>query len=180
MTARPSARVDLYGPDHEGLRALLFDLGAAAARLDVERTEDVDELVSRVERVLELLDEHAAHEDGRLMPVLHALSPAVESVLAEEHRRLDAMQVEVAQAAYLLAAAAPEDRPPVAAHLCRLIDMLIAGHLLHMNREETDANHVLWATFDDAELLSIGEGTAGAVLFGRPTPTRARPARPGS
>jgi hypothetical protein len=180
VTARPSARVDLYAPGHEGLRALLFDLGAAAARLEVERTDEVDALVTRVERALELLDEHAAYEDSHLMPVLHALAPAFASALADDHRRLDALHEEVAQAAYLLAATVPEDRPPAAAHLCRLLDALVAGHLAHMNREETDANQVLWAVFDDAELLSLGERGAAAVLFGPPTPSRARPARPDS
>lgn len=171
MTARPSARVDLCTPDHDGLRALLFDLAAAAARVDVERTEEVDALVTSVEHALELLDEHAAHEDRNLMPVLHALAPAVEAALAADHRLLDALQAEVAQAAYLLAATAPEARPPVAAHLCRLLDTLIACHLAHMNREETDANQVLWAALDDAELLSIETWA---------TPTRARSARPGT
>jgi hypothetical protein len=180
VTARPSARVDLHAPGHEGLRALILDLRAAAARLDVEHTDEVDALVTRVERALELLDEHAAHEDTHLMPVLHALSPAVESVLADDHGRLDALHAEVAQAAYVLAAAMPEDRAPAAAHLCRLLDVLVAGHLAHMNREETDANQVLWAAFDDAELQSIGERGAAAVLFGPPTPSRARPGRPGS
>jgi hypothetical protein len=180
VTARPSARVDLYAPGHEGLRALLFDLGAAAARLEVERTDEVDALVTRVERALELLDEHAAHEDSHLVPVLHALAPAVASALADDHRRLDALHEEVAQAAYLLAATVPEDRPPAAAHLRRLLDGLVAGHLAHMSREETDANQVLWAAFDDAELLSIGERGAAAVLFGPPTPSRARSARPDS
>ena len=155
MTVRSTARVDLFTLIHKGLRALLFDLSAAAARLDVERTDEVDALVARVDRGLGFLDEHAAHEDRHIMPVLRIVAPAVEAELAGEHRRLEALGSQVSELAYQLASAVAAERPPLAAGLCRLLNALTSGHLAHMEREEAEANHALWETVDDAELLII-------------------------
>jgi Hemerythrin HHE cation binding domain len=162
VTAGGAGRVDLFTPIHEGLRALLSALGAAAARLDLERTEEVDALVARVERGLGCLDQHLAHEERHIMPVLRVVAPAVEAELAGEHHRLDALGSEVADAAYLLASATQDERPPLAARLCRLLDALTCGHLAHMDREEREANQALWESLDDPELLLIRQQVSGA------------------
>jgi len=161
MNAEPQPRVDLYALIHDGIRALLADLGAAAARLDLERIDQVDELTCRIERALGLLDQHAAHEDLHLMPLLRTLAPVVEAHLADDHRRLEALQSEVASAGYALAAAVPEERPVIAARLCQLLDALATGHIAHMDREETEANQALWMALGDAELISIRARIAG-------------------
>jgi Hemerythrin HHE cation binding domain len=160
VSARGTARVDLFTLLHEGLRELLSELGAAAAGLDVERTEDVDALVERVEQGLGLFDEHAEHEERHIMPLLRIVAPAVEAALAVEHRRLDALRSQVSEAAYQLASAPAAERPPLAAQLCLLLDALTAGQLGHMDTEETEGNRALWAALDDDELSRVASSDA--------------------
>jgi hypothetical protein len=156
-------RVDLYTVIHKGIRAMLFDLAASAARLDCERAPDVDLFVSRVERALGFLEEHAEKEDKNLLPVLQTIAPEVEATLAAEHHALDALQERVAAAAYALATAEPSGQSSAAAHLCRLINQLTSAHLGHMNREETEANQALWAAFDDLQLMAIQARIIGSI-----------------
>jgi hypothetical protein len=154
-TTSPFPRVDLYTTIHKGIRALLFDVTAAAARLDASRDEDVDDLVDRVERLLRFLDEHAEHEDAEVLPAVRRVAPAIEAGLAADHRALDGLQQQVGIAAEALAVADGDERPALAADLCRRLNQLTAAHLSHMHREETEANPALWAGFGDEELLAI-------------------------
>src|SRR5690606_6484439 len=133
-------RVDLFSTIHKGLRAMLFELSAETARTDVTSTAAVDALVARVERVLAFLDEHAHVEDTFVMPELRALDPLLADELAADHRGLDAVQTEVSLAAEALALADLSQRTRAGAQLLRVVNHLVAVHLLHMNREETEVN----------------------------------------
>lgn len=145
-------RVDLFSTIHKGVRAMLFDLSATAARADVTSTASVDELVAHVDRVLSFLDEHAGLEDQFIFPVVRTLDPLLADELAADHRGLDAVQREVELAAHALALTDLSQRPVVGAQLIRVVNHLIAVQLLHMNREETEVNATLWAGLSDVEL----------------------------
>lgn len=150
-----SPRIDLYTSIHKGIRALLFETASAAARLDPARDDEVDVLVASVERLLGFLDEHAEHEDNLVMPALRKVAPSLASRLAGEHVALDELQVDVGLAADAMALADADDRAPFAAALCRALNQLVAAHLGHMHREETEANAALWAAYTDDDLLAI-------------------------
>jgi iron-sulfur cluster repair protein YtfE (RIC family) len=162
-------RLDLFTTIHRGLRVLLFDVARAAARIDAARDDEVDALVSQVERLLEYLDEHAGNEDRHILPALRTVAPELEAFFAADHRRLDALQRRVGAAAGALELAAPADRAAAAAALARGLNELVAAHLAHMHREETDANAALWGRLADEELLAI----QGRIVGGIPPERRA-------
>ncbi|MBX3159172.1 MAG: hemerythrin domain-containing protein [Deltaproteobacteria bacterium] len=145
-------RVDLFGVVHKGIRALLFELSSAAARLDVTSSKDVDGLAARIEHVLELLEEHARHEDAVIAPALPA---EVAGMLAIDHGTLDELAAAVAEASDALALAGLRERAAAGGRLSRAIDRLVAAHLVHMIREETEANAALWAACDDDALIAM-------------------------
>jgi hypothetical protein len=156
-------RVDLFTTIHKGIRALLFDLAADAARADVSSTAAVDALADTVERVLAFLEEHAHIEDTFIIPELRALDPDLAEEIARDHRGLDAVQTEVALAADALSLADLSQRPVAGAQLVRVINHLVAVHLLHMNREETEILATLWAGRDDATLAALRGRMAGSL-----------------
>ena len=158
-----SLRVDLFSTIHKGIRALLFELAVDAARADVTSTSAVDALADKVERVLGFLDEHAGLEDRFVIPELRALDPDLADELARDHRALDAVQTEVGLAADAISLADLSQRPLAGAQLCRVINHLVAVQLLHMNREETEINAILWAGRDDAALAALRARMAGSL-----------------
>jgi hypothetical protein len=156
-------RVDLFTTIHKGVRTLLFDLSRAAARADVTSTVAIDELVEHVDRVLAFLDEHARLEDQFVIPEVRALDPLLADELACDHRGLDAVQREVQLAADALALTDLSQRPTAGAQLVRIVNHLVAVHLLHMNREETEVNATLWAGRSDVELGTLRTKIAGSL-----------------
>jgi hypothetical protein len=149
------SRVDLFTVIHKGIRSLLFDLARDAARVDLTSTHAVDGLVARIERTLGFLDEHARLEDTHMFSALRALDADLADELAEEHRALEVVQLEVERAADALALAQLSARPDAGAHLARTINHLVAVQLIHMNREETEVSACLWAGYTDEQLIAI-------------------------
>jgi hypothetical protein len=162
-------RVDLFSTIHKAVRSLLFELSADVARLDVTSTAAVDGLCHRVDRVLAFLDEHAGIENTFIVPLLHELAPELAADLAREHRALDAVQIEVALAADAVAIADLSTRPVAGAHLVRVVNHLVAVQLIHMNREETEVNYVLWDGRTDTDLVAL----RGAMTQSLPNERRA-------
>lgn len=162
-------RVDLFSTVHKGLRALLFELSNEVARVDLA-DPGLDALLAQVGRACAFLDEHAHQEDALVVPALRQVAPELATALDREHRMLETIQTEVVGAAGALA------RTPTAelgAQLLRVVNRLIAAQLAHMNREETDANHALWAGYTDDDLAAIRERLIAAIPPSRQAQWRA-------
>jgi len=157
-------RVDLFTTIHKAIRADLFDLAREAARCDLRSTEDVDALVAHVERTVGYLEEHAHHEDNHILGAVRTVAPELAASLAQDHRALDVVAIEVERAAHALATAGAAERPAAGAQLARLVNHLVAVQLVHMNREETEVNDALWGSLGDPELAEI----RGRILGGIP------------
>lgn len=154
MSTTPS-RIDLYTTIHKGIRALLFDLAASAARLDPADGPAIRSMVDQVDRTVRFLEEHSDHEERHVMPELRVVAPEVEASLARDHEHLEELAADVTRAAHQLARADRPEAAQVAKHLCRLVNQLTAAHLAHMHREETEANEALWSGFEDPGLAAI-------------------------
>lgn len=152
------ARYQLYSTAHKGLRRALFEATGEAGRCNPSSPEATAHLAATARRLLSFLDEHAAHEDRVLMPELAALAPELHAALREEHARGDGLQREVgALAARLDAAArgAAAERAALVGRLSEGLAQLTALHLLHMAREEREAQRVLAAHRDDVQLAAL-------------------------
>ena len=148
-------RIDLYANAHKGLRALLFEAAAQAARTDPGDEHEVNSLASRVRELVAWLDQHAEHEDAVVMPVLAAIAPDIHAALRSDHARVDGLQREVESwVARLVGTAGPARRSALHRLHERLLG-LTAEHLQHMAAEESDANRMLWAHRTDAQLLEL-------------------------
>ena len=148
-------RVDLFTTIHNGLRSLLFETATEAARVDLASDEAVDALAEHVERALGFLHEHAQVEDAEIVPLLRRVDPGVAAKLTADHLELEATQSEVCRAMRSVAMTVATDRGPRGRVLVRLLNVLTARHLLHMEEEETLGNAVLWGSFGDPELHEV-------------------------
>jgi len=155
-------RPNLYRPIHKGLRSLLFDTTALVARTDFGDSAEANLAVGAVALLLDLLDDHAGHEDSFVVPEISALAPPLAAQLEADHGRLDGLQAELRT---LLPRARAADPSAIEAGelLGRGLNLLVAEHLKHMDREETQAMAVLWANRTDAELFVI-EGKIRASI----------------
>jgi hypothetical protein len=148
-------RVDLFTTVHKGLRVLLFQATRLAARTDFADDHECRAAVIATTELLRWLDEHSAHEDAVIMPRVSELAPDLHSALAAEHARVDGLAHVVKRLLPRFAGADTPQRIALGVRLHRRLGGLTAEHLAHMEREETEANRVLWAHTDDASLAAL-------------------------
>jgi hypothetical protein len=148
-------RVDLFSMIHKAVRTVLFEVSVEAARVDLTSASAIDELAGRIERALELLDEHARIEETYIMPALRALDDLLADELATEHRALEVVKVEVENGVAALQHADLATRGDAGANLTRVVNHLVSVQLIHMNREETEIMATLWAGMTDPDLGSL-------------------------
>lgn len=148
-------RVDLFTTVHKGLRVLLFRATRLVARTEFAHEHECRDAVVTTTELVEWLDEHSTHEDAVVMPRLHALAPELHSALAAEHSRVEGSALVVKRLLPRFDGADASQRIALGIRLHRRLGRLTAEHLQHMEREETEANRVLWAHCSDAELAAM-------------------------
>lgn len=95
--------VDLYRDIHKGIRSELFAITGRAGSMDPSDVADRADLSAQVRRVVELLVEHAEHEDGHIQPALERHLPSLAEQVEDDHERLEArIQLLAEQAAELV------------------------------------------------------------------------------
>jgi hemerythrin-like domain-containing protein len=151
----PSARVDLFSLIHKGVRRLLFETAMEASRADFAEAEEVASVEAAVRRCFDLLREHADHEDRVIQPWVARSSGELAADLAAEHVALEKATIAVESLLPRLAGAAPDERRKMGVELQRRLHLLVADQLRHLDREEREANAVLWAHLPDETLTQL-------------------------
>jgi hypothetical protein len=166
-TLRAPPRVDLFGPIHKAIRCALGELLTILGAASFTDEAAVANVVTQLDDVIELCEDHRGHEDDFVM-----------SALAERLRgKLDSMQrahadqpVVVAQLRALattLQTTAHDLRPIAGRTLYLHFSTFAADLLLHMAEEEQVAQPLLERSFTDDELLGVH-----ARLIASLTPTQ--------
>jgi hypothetical protein len=148
-------RIDVYSMAHKGLRSLLFQAAALAARTDYASDEETEQLAARVDDLLGWLDSHAEHEELAIMPELAAISPDLHAALSADHGKVAGVQQDVRGWVARMRSSAGPARVAVGPRLHERLLVLTAEHIRHMGSEEADANRMLWAHRTDDELKAV-------------------------
>lgn len=137
-------RHDLYARPHKALRAMMADTLVALGRMDASDECEVRDTLARLEELLAFCERHAVLEDEFIHRALDARCKDGACPFAVDHfghaREIEALR------------AAAHSRAP---DLYRRVAAFIGANLLHMEREEREANALLWEHFSDAELAAI-------------------------
>lgn len=162
-------RMDLYSTVHKGIRARLFATAAAVARTDFDDGAETAAVVAEARALLGMLEEHSHHEDAVLMPELARLCPVLHAELQADHARVDGLHHDLHGILARLDGASGAERAALGRRLHERVGTLVAEHLHHMLREETEANRTLQANHDDAALAALH----GRILSAIPPPRMA-------
>jgi hypothetical protein len=160
-------RIDVYTMAHKGLRSLLFEAAALAARTDFSSDEETARLAAKVEALLGWLDSHAEHEELAIMPELAVISPDLHAALSADHGKVAGVQADVRGWVARMRSSAGPARVAVGPRLHERLLALTAEHVRHMGTEEADANRMLWAHRTDDELRAMVAKIRAATPPGR-------------
>ena len=78
-------QVDLFTPIHKAIRAMLYQLGSELQCANMTNKEECRLMVDKLEHSLELLEEHARHEDEIIFPAIDKALPGITEESTEEH-----------------------------------------------------------------------------------------------
>ena len=130
-------RVDLFTPVHKAIRAILFELGKELQSTNMSDNGERDAMLTKLTHLLELLEEHARHEDEIIFPPIEKACPGLTTESVEEHLAYDA---KVNQIHKLVNAIRTADDMNERLHFTRQLRHqfadFIAFYLMHMNHEE--------------------------------------------
>jgi hypothetical protein len=128
--------LDLYRDVHKGIRSELFAVTETAGRLDVAQVDDRTALASHVRSVLEMLVDHAEHEDSRIQPVLEEHLPALAEQIASDHETLETRLHDLAARAAAAVDAHVDSQRREIHHLYLELASFTAAYLEHQDHEE--------------------------------------------
>lgn len=151
---------DLYRDVHKGIRHGLFLVTERAGHIDPRDHIALSEQRNRIERLLHLLDVHAAHEDEYLGPLIERHLPVLAARLQREHAHLDAQTAEIRRQLTALGCAPEADRRLGQHRLYLTLSEFTAAYLQHQATEEVD---VLPALNREAGLDELIEANAALV-----------------
>jgi hypothetical protein len=155
---------DLYRDVHKGIRAELFALTASTGRLDVADGDAVSALVARLLRFLDLLDDHATHEEQHLGRLVAGVDDALAERVAHEHRVVEATMTDLRELG-AVARAAPSEARRVAVHRLYLAAASFTSeYLAHLSTEELEVMPVVAAQTPLDELLDVSARLVGSIV----------------
>jgi hypothetical protein len=112
--------------------------------------------LAALEHFLELLHEHATHEDRTVFAATHKFEPEMIDALEAEHKDIGEQLDQVHQnIARVQAANTNEERIEAGAALNRSVNNFIAFYLGHLTREEKSVLPATWKHFTDDELVAM-------------------------
>jgi Hemerythrin HHE cation binding domain len=156
-------RPNRYQPIHKALRAALFDATALVARTEFTDPGEATLAARTVATLLDVLDSHARHEEEFVMPVVARHAPALVGALETDHGRLEGLQAELRALLPRTCSEVTAEREAAGQLLGRALTLLVADHLRHMDREETEAMPVLWAHLTEDELDAMDGRIRAAI-----------------
>ena len=154
-------RADLFTMIHKGIRAMLYDLGLRLQGADFSDAAARESLLKRLEHDLDMMDEHARHEDELIFPAIARFEAGTLQVLDAEHMEIYRC-AEAIRSAIRAARAAGDTRFHLAngASLSRTFNEFLAMQCLHMNHEEGIASEALWRHYDNNNLEDMRRAIA--------------------
>jgi hypothetical protein len=155
---------------HKGIRSELFAVVGTAGHLDPADAVGRAALSSHINDVVDLLVDHAGHEDTHILPVLESHAQSLFDRLSADHAHLDGRLARIAERAAAITNAAPGEQRPRLHNLYLDLASFTGAYLAHEEFEERIIMPAL--------IAAIGvEGAVGvhrAIVSSIPPPVMAK------
>lgn len=143
--------MNIYGFPHKGIRIALGQLSKLSGTTDYTSAQSVSKLHALTNEVVTILDLHLHSEESVVLPALEAKIPGSSDENLEEHAALDKQEKEMAA---LMDKIAADPDPASGVAFYEAVNDFISKYFAHMAMEESDINQIIWANFNDEEIMS--------------------------
>lgn len=158
-----AVRYDIFAAIHKALRLHMTDTLSRVGSADPSDDAQVDAAVAQVRDLLDMCEQHLEKENAYIHPALEqarAGSAARTVADHEEHREAIA---DLRDLAGLVADTRGAPRSAALTRLYRATARFVGHNFEHMAYEEAEHNAVLWAVYDDAQILEIEQRIVSGI-----------------
>ncbi len=172
LTVEPTAALpfDSYRDVHKGVRAELFAVVGNAGNTDPADRAGRAALSAHVDEVVNLLVDHAHHEDTHVLPVFESHAPALFERISVDHAHLDVRLTRIAERADAITEAAPGEQRARMHNLYLDLASFTGAYLSHQEFEERIAMPALLDAVGVEGAIEIHQ----AIVSSIPAPVMAK------
>jgi Hemerythrin HHE cation binding domain len=167
---RSTLAFDAYRDIHKGIRAELFAVTTSAGNIDAGSRQERSALRAHLLDLVELLNDHAAHEDTHVLPVLETCAPVLFERNATEHVDLGARLARITERATTMTDAAAGEQRARVHNLYLDLASYTSAYLAHQEFEE----RVVMPALLDAVGVEGAVGIHHTIVGSIPPPTMAK------
>lgn len=154
---------DFYREVHKGIRGGLFRATEAVGRVDLQDDEDVERTSAEIERMVQLLGTHSAHEDEHLAPLIARCAPQLVDQLRREHDELETRSAELVGQLASVRRAGPDERRHELHRLYLALSEFVAAYLQHQLTEEVQVMPELASAIDLDEFVAVNGALVASI-----------------
>lgn len=149
-------KTDLFTFIHKSIRSMIYNAASKLQTADFSVVNESEEILKSLKQDLELLHEHAVHEDNIIFPEIVNNEPEMINELNNEHKELEKkLNKIVIQINKTSQASNSEERLLYGTELNYLFNDFAASYLAHMNHEEATVLGASLKYLSDEELIGI-------------------------
>jgi hypothetical protein len=158
------SRYNPFNMIHKGLRALLYETALKIQRTDFACDQEVHDTFEQVRTALWIFKGHIRIEKEEVYAKLYKLVPFMVQALEKEHEKHEKINQELlyAMEGYWNAKTLPS-KISAGQNILMVFNEFVSFHLLHMNRQETVVNDLLWENYSDIQLIRIVRSIAEKI-----------------
>jgi hypothetical protein len=162
-TEAAPARHDIYAAIHKALRLHMADTLTRIGRTDPFDDAEVGGAMQQVGELLDLCEQHLDKENHVLHPALERARPGSTAHIEADHVSHVEAIADLRDLAGLVADTRGESRAGALARLYRATARFVGHNFEHMAYEEAEHNAVLWAAYDDAQILALEQQIVSSI-----------------
>ncbi len=148
-------RIPIYDQVHKGIRKELFDFIILAGTTQFNDAQALENLQSKFNNLINLLRDHARHEDQFIHPLLKKNVPEMEHRLEADHVQQDLLLNNLCtHFDEILKFADPARRAQCGHQFYQAMNYFVGEYLLHLHEEEHKITQLLWQNYSDEEILN--------------------------
>ena len=149
-------KTDLFTFIHKSIRSMIYNSASKLQSTDFSDEKESKEMLLSLRQDLELLHEHAEHEDNIIFPEIADNEPEMIKILNDEHIELESkLNKLLTQMNKIYITSNDEERLVFGEELNNMFNDFSASYLAHMNHEEVTVLEASFKYLSDDELIAI-------------------------
>lgn len=149
-------KTDLFTFIHKSIRSMIYNVASKLQSTDFADTKESEEMILSLRQDLELLHEHAVHEDNIIFPEIADNEPEMIKILNDEHKELEIKLNKLLNQMDKIYSTIDDDERLVYGEILNtMFNDFSASYLAHMNHEEATVLDASFKYLTDDELIAI-------------------------